>query len=149
MPGWCQKMVWNVKPWIVEAWWYELWLWLEKGSTCVKKGLLHVTASSCERQRDQKWKLGRHPIKVQLLHLAIQLWNLNGILHFFSFYAIRENIPGRRRRKWKAMKATKWNKVKKFETWRRRSWTFFCSLEFLHTNVSSHFADYPGEREKL
>ena len=23
------------------------------------------------------------------------------------------------------------------------------SLEFLHTNVSSHFADYPGETEKL
>ena len=30
------------------------------------------------------------------------------------------------------MKATKWNKVKKFETW--RSWTFFCSL----SRVSAH-----------
>ena len=26
---------------------------------------------------------------------------------------------------------------------------FLFSLEFLHTNVSSHFADYPGETEKL
>ena len=43
----------------------------------------------------------------------------------------RKYIPGRRR-KWKAMKATKWNKVKKFETW--RSWTFFCSL----SRVSAH-----------
>ena len=63
------------------------------GNLLRKKGL-HDSASSCERQiKNGNWVVIQLNTKVRL-HLAgiIQLWNLNGILHFFLGYMQWEKI---------------------------------------------------------
>ena len=105
------------------------------GNLLRKKGL-HDSASSCERQiKNGNWVVIQLNTKVRL-HLAdIQLWNLNGILHFFLGYMQWEKIYTWEK---KEMESDESYKVKQSEKVRdlerERSWTFFCSL----SRVSAH-----------